>query len=182
MGQLDIPIAMPGGFKNKEAAMAHRRIVGKLTAHREQMKELASDLVGEDRVDLGDKVPSSPWKDLAPGEGHVVMVGEDESGAISGYELKYRPKDGSTVHLSVETPDLKLSQSSSETYCLEEGEGADKVVTYFKFDDARGVIGVLDPNNDVPKVIGDADPRSLIKGTLQGGIPMIISAGSLLSE
>lgn len=181
MGQLDIAIAMPGGFKNKETAMAHRRLIGKLTAHRDQMKELAQDLIGEDRVDLGDKVPSTPWKDLAPGAGHVVMVGENESGEVSGYELKYRPKDGSTIHLSVETPELELSQSSTETFCLEEGEGKDKSVTYFKFDDTRGVVSILDPNNEVPKIIGDADPKSLIHGTIQGGVPMIIASGSLFS-
>lgn len=173
---------MPGGFKNVKSAMAHRRIVGKLVAHREEMNELVEDLKSEDKVDLGDRVPSEPWTDLNPEEGAVVMVGEDESGAVSGYELRFRPRDGSVLSASAETPELKLSRTSSETYRLEEGDGEDKTVTYFKFDDARGVVGVLDPNNEVPRLIGDANPRELVKGTLQGGIPMIISAGSILGE
>lgn len=182
MGQIDIPLRMPGGFKDMKVAMAHRKVVGKLTAHREQMKELVGDLIGEDKVDLGDKVASDPWTDLAPGQGHVVMVGENEEGAVSGYELRYRPDSGSVLSASVETPDMSLSQSSSETYRLEEGEGDDKTVTYFKFDDNRGVVGVLDPNNDVPALLGDANPRELAKGTIQGGIPMIISAGSIITR
>ena len=185
MSQVSIPISMRGGFKSMEAAKAHREVVAKAQGLRNQANEAAVELKSVDRADI-DSTPSDEWTGLAAGIGHVIMVGDNEDGSVRGLELKYNPENGLVRSFSAEVPEGKLSQgpetadsSTSPTYKWEEkGENGQNQVTYFKFDDRRNVLAILDPDprNENPKVIADGNSKitnELAQGTLQGGIPII---------
>lgn len=168
MGQIDIPLKMPH-YKNLNTAMEHSRIVKKLTTTREGIEELENDLRSIDKVDIDG---TEPWTDVAPGKGHVIMVGEAEGGQY-GYEMKYRPEDGSPISTTADTPDVKVTRSGGGTFKMEEGEGEKASTTYFKFDDNRGVVSILDPKNEVPTLFGDANISEMTQGVFQNMIPII---------
>ncbi len=168
MAQYDIPISMQGGFRSLNDAKAHRSVVGKLQQNVEISKSVAADLKGEDKVEIG-KVSSNLYEDLAPGEGHVIMLSQPEGAPLMGAELTYNPQDGATRRLELDLGSSKLVQQGS-TYKLQEGD----VTTYFKLDEQRGVFTVLDADSEVPRIFGEADPNKLTGGTLQLGAPLLI--------
>lgn len=172
MGQFDVPLSMAGGFSSLADAKAHRNITSKLQQHRELATETANDMREIDEVEIG-STPSDLYKDLAAGAGKVILLSQPEGSPLLGAELSYDPADNSTKHLVMELSDSKLTQYGS-TYRLDEGQGKDEVTTYFRFDDNRGVVSILDPDSEVPRVFGDADPNKLTKGVLQPGVPNII--------
>lgn len=183
MSQVSIPISMPGGFKSMEAAKAHREVVAKAQGLRNQANEAANDLKSVDRADI-DTTPSDEWTDLAPGIGHVIMVGDNEDGSVRGLELKYNPENGLVRGLVADVPEGKLTQGPesadspiSPTYKWEEkGPNGQSHTTYFKFDDRRNVLAILDPQSDNPQVIANGNPKvinELAGKTLQGGIPIL---------
>ncbi|MCA9775909.1 MAG: hypothetical protein KC800_04300 [Candidatus Eremiobacteraeota bacterium] len=177
MSQVNIPIKLQGGFKNVEAAMAHRQVVNKATELRSQANEAANDLKSVDRADIG-AVSSDEWTDLADGMGHVIMIGDNEDGSVRGMELSYDPQSGRTREFVAYVPQGKLTQGPeiqdsnlSPTYKWEEKGDT----TYFKFDDNRNVLSILDPKSDNPKIIAGGNPNivnELARGTIQGGIPI----------
>lgn len=180
MGQVDIPISMPGGFKSLGAAKAHREITSKVQSLREQATTTAEDMMGQDIADIS-STPSKEWTDLAPGLGHVIMVGTDQDGNSRGVEVNYDPSTKQVRHFVAEVPGGRLTQGPasvgesrfSPTFKWEEGEGDKATTTYFKFDDQRGVISILDLDNDTPAILGDAKLPDLTGKTFQGGIPII---------
>lgn len=175
MGQFDIPLSMAGGFTSLADAKAHRNITQKFIQNRDLAAETASDMREIDEVEIG-STPSDLYKDLAAGKGKVIFLSQPEGSPVLGAELDYNPTDNSTKSLVMDLGDHKLTQYGN-TYRLDEGEGKETVTTYFKFDERRGVVSVLDPNNDVPRVFGDADPNKLTKGVIQPGAPTIIILG-----
>jgi hypothetical protein len=166
---------MPGGFKDLRTAVAHGRLLKKLNDSRALATEVAGKLRDNDVVEIA-STPSELYKDLAAGKGHVIMLTQQEGKPIIGAELNYNPRDNSTTNLTLELENSKLTQTTS-SYKLEEGKGKDKVTTYFKYDDKRGVVSVLDDEAEVPRIFEGADPKNLIGSTLQGGIPIIIFPG-----
>ena len=164
----DISISRRGGFGSLQEAMAHRKVVGRLTELVEQSTTVAQQLRQADVVEVG-QTGSDLNRDLAPGQGQVVMMSESEGQPLYGAELSYNPADGSTRNLTLELPGSKLTQLGS-TYKLEEGG----VTTYFKHDANRGVLSVMDAEADVPRIFGGADPQKLTAGTLQLGQPLLI--------
>jgi hypothetical protein len=175
MGQYDIPLSMSGGFQSLADAKAHRNVMSKLLDNRNLATETADDMREIDAVELG-STPSDLYKDLAAGKGHVIILSQPEGRPVLGAELNYNPADGSTKSMVMDFGDSKLTQYGS-TYKLDEGEGKEQVTTYFKFDDNRGVVSVLDPDAEVPRIFGEADPDKLTKGVLQPGVPTIIILG-----
>lgn len=172
MGQFDIPLSMPGGFKSLADAKAHRNVVSKLTENRDLAVETAGDMREIDEVDIS-STPSDLYKDLAAGKGHVILLSQPEGSPLLGAELNYNPADESTRQLVMDLDSSKLTQVGS-TFKIEEGAGPAKTTTYFKFDDKRGVVSVLDTEHDVPAIFGEANPQTIIGGTLQGGIPILV--------
>ena len=168
MASYDIPVARQGGFSSLADAKAHRSVIGKLQRNVELSQSTAADLREADKVEVG-KSGSDLYADLAPGEGHVVMLSQPEGQPLMGAELNYNPADGTTRSLIVDMGDSKLTQQGS-TYKLEE-QGA---TTYFRLDDKRGVYTVMDADSEVPRIFGDADPLKLTAGTIQLGQPIII--------
>jgi len=210
MGQVDIPISMRGGFKNLQAAKAHREITSKLQSLRANAQEAANDLKQIDVADI-DSTPSEQFKDLAPGKGHVITIWDAVEGkaakaadspqgrlagryadehadgdSVSGLELKYNTGTGAVTQFTADIPEGKLTQwadlpndNFSSTFRWEENQENGSVeTTYFKFDDRRGVVSILDQKNDTPAILGDADVNELTKGTLQGGINIIAQAST----
>ena len=175
MGQFDIPLSMAGGFSSLADAKAHRNVTSKLLQHRDLAAETAEDMRSIDAVEIG-STPSDLYKDLAPGQGKVIILSQPEGQPLLGAELDYNPADGSTRNMVMDFGDSKLTQFGG-TYRLDEGQGQEKVTTYFKFDQNRNVVSVLDPESDVPRVFGDADPHKLTKGVIQPGVPNIIILG-----
>lgn len=168
MAQYDIPISRQGGFGSLKDAKAHRAVIGKLQENVELSKSVAADLKEADKVDIG-KVSSDLYEDLAPGEGHVIMLSQPEGAPLMGAELTYNPQDGATRRLELDLGDSSLVQQGS-TYKLKEGE----VTTYFKLDEQRGVYTVMDADSEVPRIFGEADPNKLTAGTIQLGAPLLI--------
>ena len=152
MSQVNIPISMPGGFKSMEAAKAHRQVVAKAQGLRAQASEASNDLKQVDRAEIG-STPSDEWTDLAAGMGHVIMIGDNEDGSVRGLELSYDPQSGRVREFVADVPEGKLTQgpevpdsTMSPTYKWEENGADGQVnVTYFKFDDNRNVLSILDP-------------------------------------
>lgn len=175
MGQFDIPLSMAGGFSSLADAKAHRNVTSKLLQHRDLAAETAEDMRSIDAVEIG-STPSDLYKDLAPGKGKVIILSQPEGKPLLGAELDYNPADGSTRNMVMDFGDSKLTQFGG-TYRLDEGQGQDQVTTYFKFDTNRNVVSVLDPESDVPRVFGEADPNKLTKGVIQPGVPNIIILG-----
>lgn len=181
MGQFQIPLSMPGGFKNLEAAKKHREIVGKALALREQAAEAATDLKSVDRADIG-STPSDEWTDLADGAGHVIMVGDNEDGSVRGLELTYDTESGDVRRLEADVPEGKLTQTGdqsgnlSATYKWEEKNEQGEIVqvTQFRFDEARNTLSVTDPNNEVPAIFGSVDPKELVGGIFQQPVPILV--------
>ena len=182
MSQINIPISMPGGFKSMEAAKAHRQVVAKAQGLRAQASEASNDLKQVDRAEIG-STPSDEWTDLAAGMGHVIMIGDNEDGSVRGLELSYDPQSGRVREFVADVPEGKLTQgpevpdsTMSPTYKWEENGADGQVnVTYFKFDDNRNVLSILDPKSDNPKVIAGGNPKvinELAQKTIQGGIPI----------
>ena len=167
MAQYDIPIARQG-FSSLSDAKAHYSVVGKLQQKIELATSAADECREADKVEVG-KGGAELYKDLAAGQGHVIMLSQPEGSLLRGAELSYNPADGSTKSLILDMGDSKLTQQGS-TFKLEE-EG---VTTYFKMDDGRGVLTVLDAESEVPRIFGDADPNKLVAGTIQIGQPMIL--------
>lgn len=159
----DVAISRTGGFKNLTEASAHRKVVGKLTELVSQATTVADQLRGADQVDIA-STGSELNKDLAAGKGHVVMLSEN-----AGAELNYNPTDNSTRSLTLELPGQKLTQMGG-SYKLEEGG----ITTYFKLDDKRGVLSIMDAEQDVPRIFGEVDPKQLTAGTFQLGQPILI--------
>lgn len=168
MASYDLPISMPGGFKSMADAKAHRSVVGKLQKSIELAKSTAGDLREADKVDV-QSATSELYQDLAPGKGKVIMLSQPEGGPLMGAELDYNPTDGSTRRLEMDLGDSKLVQQGS-TFKLQEGE----VTTYFKMDEKRQVLTVMDADSEVPRIFGDADPNHLIGGTIQLPQPILI--------
>jgi hypothetical protein len=167
MAQYDIPLTRPG-FGALSEAMAHRQVVGKLIARKELAAQVAQDWSEADK----DKVESSGgelYKDLAPGKGHVIMLSQPEGRPLMGAELTYDVKTHATKTLNIDMGEAKLSQVG-ETYKLEE----DGATTFFRVDDLRGVLTVMDADSEVPRIFGKADPAKLTAGTLQLGQPILI--------
>lgn len=168
MAQYDIPISMPGGFKSMADAKAHRSVVGRLQQMVDISRSTAQDLKDADRVEVG-KTGSDLYTDLAPGQGHVIMLSQPEGRPLMGAELRYNPADGQVRSLQLDLGESKLDQQG-QTFKLEE-QGT---TTYFKLDEQRGVFTVLDTEAQVPRIFGDANPQSLIGGTLQLNSPILI--------
>ncbi|MFA5507308.1 MAG: hypothetical protein WC314_04645 [Vulcanimicrobiota bacterium] len=182
MSQINIPISMPGGFKSMEAAKAHRQVVAKAQGLRSQAAEASNDLKAADRAEIG-STPSDEWTDLAAGIGHVIMLGDNEDGTVRGLELSYNPENGQVRQFIADVPEGKLTQGPetadsalSPTYKWEEKNPDGQTnVTYFKFDDNRNVLAILDPKSDNPSVIAGGNPKvinELARNTIQGGIPI----------
>lgn len=172
MGQFDIPLSVAGGFSSLADAKAHRNITQKLIQNRDLAAETASEMRALDEVEIG-STASELGKDLAAGKGKVIILNQTEGKPLVGAELSYNPADNSTKNLILDLDDHQLTQYGS-TYRLDEGQGEDGVTTYFKFDERRGVVSVLDPDSDVPRIFGDANPDNLTKGVIQPGVPTII--------
>ncbi len=172
MSQFDIPIRMPGGFKSLEAAKAHREIVGKLVEKRAMAAEAAEDLKSIDKVEI-DSTPSDLYTDLAPGKGHVILLSQPEGQPLLGAELNYDPNTGETRRLVIDLDSRKLTQAGESFKLEQNGEGGSST-TYFRFDDRRGVVSVVDPERQVPAIFGDADPKELTAKTLQASQPILL--------
>ena len=180
MGQFQIPLSMPGGFKNLEAAKKHREIISTASSLRAQATETAEDLKSVDKADIS-STPSDAWTDLADGLGHVIMVGDNDDGSVRGLELNYSPDTGEVQSLQVDIPRGTLTQTGDQNGSLsaafkwetknEQGEVED--VLQFRFDDDRQTLSVMDPGGDVPAIFGDVDPNSLTGGLLQETVPLI---------
>lgn len=168
MSSYDLPISMPGGFKSMADAKAHRNVVGKLQKSVELARATAADLRAADKVDV-QSATSELYQDLAPGKGKVIMLSQPDGGPLMGAELDYNPADDSTRRLEMDLGDSKLVQQGS-TFKLQEGE----VTTYFKLDDKRQVITVMDADADVPRIFGGVDPQNLTGKTLQLPQPILI--------
>jgi hypothetical protein len=205
MGQVDIPLSMPGGFKSLSAAKAHREITSKVQSLRASAEEAAQDLKEIDIAEI-DSTPSDQFIDLAPGKGHVITIWDavaaknvenqaspqarlaqnfpadsQDSDAVSGLELNYDPATGQVRQFTADIPEGKLTQWSqapgshlSSTFKWEESRDDGTLQsTYFKFDDRRQVVSILDQNNETPSILGDANVNDLIGRTFQGQIPII---------
>lgn len=159
----DVSISRRGGFNNLAEARAHRNVVGKLTELLDTAKSTAEQLKGADLVDIA-STGSDFNKDLAAGKGHVVMLTEG-----AGAELTYNPTDGSVRSLVLELPGQKFTQMGS-SYKLEEGG----ITTYCQVDQQRGVLSIMDAEQDVPRIFGDVKPQQLTAGTFQLGKPILI--------
>ena len=128
MGQVDIPLSMPGGFKSLSAAKAHREITSKVQSLRASAEEAAQDLRSIDVAEI-DSTPSDQFIDLAPGKGHVITIWDAvdakkvenqntpqarladhypassrDSGAVSGLELNYDPATGQVRQFVADVP------------------------------------------------------------------------------
>src|SRR5690606_33216490 len=134
----------------------------KVTGLRSQAEETSKDLMQADVAEIG-STPSNEWTDLAPGLGHVIMVGDNEDGSVRGVELSYNPENGQVRNFVAEVPEGKLTQGPSSpgsnlspTFKWEADTNNDgkAETTYFKFDDNRGVISILDLDNDTPAILG----------------------------
>lgn len=154
----DLRIDRSNGFANLSEAMGHRRVVGKLMEKVELAQSTAAQLVQADDVQL------SGNQDLAPGKGHVILLSKTPDGQDYGAELKYNPKDGNVSTFELQMPGSKLTQLGS-SFKLEEGG----VTTYFRPDNNRGVLAVMDSQAEIPRIFGDADPNKLTGGALQSG-------------
>ena len=187
MSQIDISLKMRGGFKNLGTAKAHREIVKKAIGLREGAIATADQMMKQDSVDLDSSAGVSSLEngDLDPAKGSVIMLGENEDGSVSGGALKFNPDTGEARYLEAETPEGKLTRSGAEnadnnhspTFKWETGEGAEASTTYFKFDDQRGVLSVLDDKNQIPAFFGDIgakEVKELVGSTFQGGIPILL--------
>lgn len=168
MAQYDISVQSKGGFPSAVAAKAHRQVVGKLAERMELAKSVASDCQEVDKAEVGNP-GSELYRDLAAGQGHVIMLSQPEGGPLMSAELNYNPQDGNLRRLEVDMGDYKLTQQGS-TFKLQEGE----VTTYFRLDEKRGVITVQDPDSETPRIFGGVDPQLLCGNTLQLGQPILI--------
>lgn len=168
MSQFQIPISMAGGFSALADAKAHHNVIGKLKESVDLAASTSADLRQADKVDVG-KVSSDLYQDLAPGQGHVVMLSQPEGRPLQGAELNYNPADGAVRSMIIDLGDSKLSQAG-HTYKLEDHG----VTTYFQQDEKRGVFTVLDADSEVPRIFAGADPRKLMGGTIQIEQPFII--------
>lgn len=180
MGQFQIPLSMPGGFKNLQAAKKHREIVSTAQSLRAQASETAQDLQSVDKAEVS-STPSDQWTDLADGLGHVIMVGDNDDGSVRGIELNYSPETGQVQRLQVDIPSGVLTQTGDQSGDLsptykwetktEDGEIADTL--QFRFDDARQTLSITDPDNNVPAIFGDVNPKELTGGLWQQPVPII---------
>lgn len=168
MAQYDIPISMQGGFKALPDAKGHRNVIGKLQQSVELAKSLTSDLKEMDKVELG-ATPSDLYKDLAPGQGHVIMLSQPEGSPLMGAELDYNTTTGDTKRLVIDMGDSKLTQMGS-TFKLEEPNAT----TFFLQDAQRGTFTVLDPEKEVPRIFSGADPVKLMGGLIQLNHPILL--------
>lgn len=168
MSQFQVAITRNGGFTSLAEAKAHRSVIGKLSSQVELAKSAASDCREVDKVEVA-STGSELYKDLAAGEGHVVMLSQPQGAPLMGAELTYNPADGKTRSLIVDMGDSKLTQQGS-TFKLEENG----VTTYFQQDEQRGVFTIFDADAEVPRIFGDADPQKLIAGTIQIDTPILI--------
>lgn len=164
----DIAVNRPSGYGSLQEAMAHRKVVGKLMEKVEQSNAVSQQLRDVDVVEVAQTEPELN-RDLAAGKGHVIMLSESDEQPLYGAELSYNPADGSTRSLTLELPDSKLSLLGT-SYKLEEGG----VTTYFRHDPSRGVLSVMDPEADVPRIFNGADPLKLTAGTIQSGQGFLI--------
>lgn len=136
MTRTEIPLTRPGGFPSLEEAKAHRSLVAKLMGQIELARSVADDWREADKVEVG-SVGSELYRDLAPGQGHVVMLTQPEGAPLMGAELRYDPADGSVQSLVIDQAERVLSFDGS-SYTLVEGG----VTTRFSLDEARGVLTV----------------------------------------
>ena len=173
LNQVYIPLSQRGGFKNLESTMAHERVVGLAQNLRNQSTEMIQGLMSEDVADI-QSTPSVPYKDLADGKGHVIMLAKNESGSTSGVELKYNPESGRANSFVADLPEGKLTMGAdlggddgiSPTYKWETNHGGNAETTYFKFDDKSGTLAILDPNNQQPSILDGVDPNTYQSGSL----------------
>lgn len=177
MGQYNIALSMPGGFQSIADAKAHRNVISKLQQYRDLANETAEDMRGIDRAEIG-ATPSDLYTDLAAGKGHVIILSQPEGKPVLGAELSYNVNDNSTTNLVMDFGDSKLSHYGS-TYRLEEGEGKEKVTTYFRFNESDKTpnVAIYDPESDKPRIFGEADPDKLTRGVIQRGTPDFIILG-----
>jgi hypothetical protein len=163
----DLPIRQ--NFTSLTEARAHRQVVGTLTQQLEIARQTSADLREADKVEVG-KVPSELYKDLASGEGHVIMLSQPEDKPLAAAELKYDPKSGNLTSLEIDYGNGSKLHQVRSTYKFEQ----DGVTTFFRHDEARGVLTIMDGETDVPRIFGDADPAKLTAGTIQSNSTIFI--------
>lgn len=168
MASYDVAIARSGGFKSLAEAKAHHTVIGKLNDQVKLANSVAKDCRENDLVEIN-TTTSKLYKDLAAGQGHVIMLSQPEGQPLFGAELTYNPADGATRSLVVDMSESKLTQQGS-SYKLEENG----VTTYFRKDEQRGVFTIMDGEADVPRIFGDADPQKLTAGTIQLNQPILM--------
>ncbi len=139
------------GFTDLAGAQAHRRVVGTLLAVEQEARQLAEDLRPLDRSNF-ERAGSESGQDLSPRPDHVVVLGFQES---LDAEASWT-ESGTLRHLRYEDQGRTVEVNGSQLTLEQNG-----ITTSFRVDHQRGLLTVMDPDSEVPRLFGDAEPADL---------------------
>jgi hypothetical protein len=167
MNQYTLPVSMRGGWESLQDAKAHRAVVGKLQQALATFSAVADELKTKDRVDF-DSTPPDSGIDLSKKAGQVIVLEHEHNGHRLDAEINFNPENGEVRSGRLDFEGGSLAKAGS-TYRLQEND-----VTTFFYANPRGTFNVADPESEVPRLFGQANPQNLTKGTLQIQEPMFI--------